>query len=114
MAKYMIIYNSDLSAKDAMANSTAEQRHASMAEWIKWREDASKQIKVEFGLPMQAISRITPTGVTKSENPASGHAILEGDQATIIGLLKMHPHLKRPGATIDLLEFVSMPELETT
>jgi hypothetical protein len=111
MARFMVLYNSDIQAKDMMTSSTPEQRQASMVEWIKWREDASKQVKVEFGMPLQILTRVTADGQTESDIPVGGYSLLDGDQDTIIGLLKVHPHLKRSGSSIDLLEIVPMPEI---
>lgn len=110
MAKYMVLYNSTIAASELMANATPEDMKASMTEWIKWRDDASKTAKVEFGMPLQAVSRITPNGVTSGDNNISGYSIVEGDSKdAVLELLKTHPHLKRQGATIDVLEMLTMP-----
>ena len=110
MAKYLVIYNSTMAAADLMANASPEQMKASMAEWLAWRDEASQAFTFDFGMPLQAAGRITPDGVTASDNPASGYSIIEGDSKdTIIELLQKHPHLKREGASIDLLEMLSMP-----
>lgn len=110
MAKYMVLYNSTASAAELMANASSEQMKASMEEWIKWRDEASQTIKVDFGMPLQAVSRVSPTGVANSSSEASGYSIMEGDSKdAIIALLQTHPHLKRQGASIDVLEMLSMP-----
>jgi hypothetical protein len=110
MAKYMVLYNSTASASDLMANASPEDMKASMDEWIKWRDEASKTAKVDFGLPLQAVSRVTTDGVTDSSSQVSGYSIVEGgSKEAIIELLQTHPHLKRPGASIDVLEMLSMP-----
>ena len=110
MAKYMVLYNSTVSASERMANASQEEMNASMAEWIKWRDDASQTTKVDFGMPLQAVSRIGSDGVTDSDSQASGYSFLEGDSKdAIVELLKSHPHLKSPGAYIELLELLPMP-----
>ncbi len=113
MAKYMVLYNSDASASELMANATPEEMKASMGEWIEWANEAKQKIKFDFGLPLQAVNKVTPIEVTKSENSASGYSTLEGEKDTILELLKTHPHLKRPGASIDVLEMLSMPGIES-
>ena len=86
---------------------------ASMAEWIAWKQEADKTFKVEFGLPLEAVSRITPDGANASDSQASGYSIVEGDSKdAVINLIKTHPHLKRDGAYIDVLEMLSMPGIE--
>jgi hypothetical protein len=79
MAKFMVLYNASASARELMTNTTPEQMKASMDEWIKWRDEASKTAKVEFGMPLQAVSHVTPDGATDSDNPASGYSIIEGE-----------------------------------
>lgn len=110
MAKYMVLYNSTASASELMANASPEEMKASMAEWIKWKDQASKTANFDFGMPLQAVSRVTTDDVTDSDSQVSGYSIMEGDsKEAIMELLKSHPHLKRPGASIDVLEMLSMP-----
>lgn len=110
MAKYMILYNSEASASELMANASAEEMKASMNEWMQWRDEASKTAKFDFGMPLQVVGRVTPDGLGESNNLASGYSIIEGDsKEAVLGLLKTHPHLKRTGAWIDLLEMLPMP-----
>src|SRR5579859_7080103 len=109
MAKYLILYNSKLSAKDLMSNSTPEEMKAGMDEWMKWKDEAVKTVKFEWGLPLQAVGRVTTSGVINSNNQASGHSIMEGEKEAIMKLLQSHPHLKRPDSTIDVLEMIPMP-----
>jgi hypothetical protein len=110
MAKYMVLYNSTASASDLMANASPEEMKASMDEWMKWRDEASNTAKIDFGLPLQAVSRVATDGVTDSDSQVSGYSIVEGEsKEAIIELLQTHPHLKRPGASIDVLEMLSMP-----
>jgi hypothetical protein len=113
MAKYLILYNSTDSATELMANASPEQMKDSMDEWIKWRDEAGKTAKFDFGMPLQAAGRVTTDGSGDSDNSASGYSIIEGDSKdAIIELLLTHPHLKRAGASIDLLEMMAMPGLE--
>jgi hypothetical protein len=110
VAKYMILFNSDATARELMANASPEEMKASMDEWVKWRDEAIKSVKFEFGLPLQAVNSISPEAATESRNPASGYATIEGDSKDVITqLLKTHPHLKRTGSSIDLLEMIPMP-----
>ena len=112
MAKYLLSYNSAATAGELMANASPEEIKASMNEWMEWREEASKAFSVDFGLPIQVVSRITPDGITESDNKTSGYSIVEGNsQSSITELLRTHPHLKREGASIDILEMLSMPGL---
>ncbi len=112
MAKFLILYNSTETASEVMANASPEQMKASMNEWIQWRDEASKTAKIDFGLPLQVVSRITPDGPTTSDSQVSGYAFVEADsKEAAIALLQTHPHLKRAGASIDVLELLAMPGL---
>ena len=110
VAKYMVLYNSSASAAELMANASLDEMKASMAEWMAWRDEASKAIVVDFGMPLQSVGRVTTDEVTTSDSQVSGYAILEGQSKdTMMAILQTHPHLKRAGATIDVLEMLSMP-----
>ena len=110
MAKFMILYKSPTSASDQMANATPEQMKSSMDEWVAWKDKVSKSVGFEWGMPLQAVSQIKPDGtVVDSDSNVSGYSTMEGDKDMIVELLKSHPHLKRPGASVDVLEMLSMP-----
>jgi len=109
MAKFMVLYSSSASASDLMATATPEQMQASMSEWMQWKGKAEEQVKVEFGMPLQAVSHVDSSGASDIPNEVSGYSMIEGDRDVIIELLKLHPHLNREGASIDLLELLSMP-----
>jgi hypothetical protein len=110
MAKFLVLYNSDLSADELMAKATAEEMKASMKEWMAWADEAKKTAGFEFGMPLMAVSKVTKDGTKENESKVSGYSIMEGDtKETVIALLASHPHLKRSGATIDVLEMLPMP-----
>lgn len=115
MAKFMILYNADVNARELMAKATPEQMQASMAEWIRWRDEATKTFQVEFGLPLQAVNRVTTDGITDSDSQVTGYSIVEGEsKEALLELLKSHPQLQRPGASMDVFEMLSMPGIETS
>jgi len=113
MAKFMVLYNADVKTRDLMAKASPEEMKASMGEWTAWRDEASKTFKVEFGLPMQAVANVSSESSGPSDSPVSGYSTFEGpSKDELVELLKSHPQLKRPGASIDVLEFLSMPGLD--
>jgi len=113
MTKFMVLYNSTASASEVMEKATPEEVKASMQEWIKWRDESSKTAKIDFGLPLQAVSKITADGEEVNDSQVSGYSIIEGESAKAVSdLLKGHPHLKRPGASIELLEMLSIPGMD--
>jgi hypothetical protein len=59
------------------------------------------------------VGKVTSTGVTDSDSKVSGYATADGESKdALLELLKSHPHLQRPGASIDVLEMLSMPGLD--
>ena|SRR6266478_471548 len=113
MARFMILYSSTMDASETIANATPEQMKASMADWMKWQEEAGKTFKMEWGLPLQAVGKVTSAGVTDSDSHVSGYATAEGESKdALLELLKSHPHLQRPEASIDVLEMLPMPGID--
>lgn len=110
MAKYLVLYNAKEPAKEFMATSTPEEIQAGMAAWMKWKGTLPESSNFEFGMPVQATSHIADGIVSESDSKASGYSILEADNKdAVVEMLKGHPHLQRPGASIDVLEMLSMP-----
>lgn len=112
MPKFMILYNFPKPAGEVMAQSSPEDVKASMAEWIAWKKQVEGKVKFDFGMLLQAASHLTAEVVGESDSQVSGYSTMEGEKETVVELLKSHPHLKRPGATIDVLEELSMPGME--
>ena len=112
MAKFMVLYSSEQKASEVMANATPEQMKAGMDTWIRWRGEAEKKLKVDFGMPLEAVGAITSNGPAESTSRVSGYSIIEGDKDAVMDILKTHPHLQQPGNSIDVLEMLPMPGLD--
>lgn len=105
----MILHNATEPAKEFMAKFTPEQRKAGLEAWIAWKNEAEKTVKFEFGLPLQAVGRVSNEGVEDSDNKASGYSMIEADsKEAVIEVLRNHPHLQREGANLDILELIPM------
>jgi hypothetical protein len=80
-----------------------------MDAWMAWAGKAGSAI-VDLGAPIQATSRITADGKDGNDSQASGYSLLQADSRDEIdALLAEHPHLKMPGASIDVFEAIAMP-----
>ncbi|MEP7054067.1 MAG: hypothetical protein ABI912_02320 [Actinomycetota bacterium] len=109
MTKFMVIYNAGASAGDMMSSATPEEMKAGLDAWMAWSAEAGDAL-LDFGMPVQARSRITANGATDPATEASGYSMLEAaslDELT--ALLEKHPHLKTPDSSIDVLEVLPMP-----
>lgn len=110
MARFMILFKSTQSASELMANSTPEQMQTGMQQWTDWKDNLDGSIGFEWGMPLQVISEVSTTQITEGNGTVSGYAIMQGDKDAVCSILQTHPHLRRPGATIDVLEMLSMPD----
>jgi hypothetical protein len=108
MSKFMIMFKSDVSATEQMANATPKQIQASMQAWTQWKENLDATIGFDWGLPLQAVAEVTSNSVTEGSSTVSGYAIMEGDKQAITSILQSHPHLQFLGTSIDVLEMIHM------
>lgn len=97
MQKFLILYRSSVGAREQMATASPEQAEAGMAAWQAWMERAGPAV-VDFGSPVAG------------DGDVSGFSILQADsRQDVDGLLADHPHRQAPGATIEVLEFLTLP-----
>lgn len=112
MAKFLVLYNSQMSASETMGGSSPEEVKAGMDAWMAWAQKNGDAI-VDFGNPLEARGHLEPGSSSASSNQASGFSILQADSAdALTKALEDHPHLHVPGNTIDVLEFLPMPAME--
>lgn len=110
MARFMLLYQSDAQAEDLMASASAGEMQAGMDEWIAWREKAGGAEAVEFGLPLQPRTHFEDGRESDSRSRASGYSIVTaGSLDEVVQLISDHPHLHRPGSSIEVLELLAMP-----
>ena len=109
MTRFMVIYNSQMSAAEVMANSTPEEMKAGMDAWMAWAQEHGDAI-VDFGQPLEARVHLESGTSTAGTNQASGYSILQSDSIdALTKALENHPHLHVAGNTIDVLEVLPMP-----
>ena len=102
MTKYLVLYLSDSTAQEQMAQGTSEERKAGMDAWMAWAGLAGEMI-VDLGSPLQAIE---PAGGKQ----ISGLSIMEAESTDALKkVLDAHPHLHMPGGVINAYEFLAMP-----
>lgn len=97
MQKFLVLYRSSVGAREQMAGASPEEAAAGMAAWRSWMEKAGPAI-VDLGSPVAGAGDV------------SGFSILQADsRQELDGLLADHPHREAPGASIDVLEFLTLP-----
>ena len=113
MGKFLVLYNSQMSAAEVMASSTPEEMKAGMDAWMAWGGKVGDAL-VDFGMPLGSSKYLDGQSVADGSNPASGFSILQADSLeAAAGLLEDHPHLTVAGNTIEVLEFLPMPGMGT-
>ena len=109
MSRFLVLYNATTSAREQMAQATPEQARAGREAWIAWAQRAGDAV-VDLGAPVQLEARVTSSSTSTPESQVSGYSILQADSAQeLSALLEQHPHLLRPGASIDVCEALPIP-----
>lgn len=104
MAKFLVLYRSETSAQEQMANASPEDAKAGMDAWMAWAGHAGQAI-VDLGAPLGNARR-----VGDGSGEPTGFSILQGDsEDEIVGLLNEHPHLHGAGNSIEVREFMALP-----
>ena len=106
MQKFLVLYRSTASAQEQMSHSTPEQGKAVMDEWMAWMKKAGKAL-VDGGAPLGESAMLKGAA---GKGYIGGYSIVQADSiAAAKKLFDSHPHFKAPGASIELLEMMSVP-----
>ncbi len=110
MKRFLVLYQSTVSAAEQMKSVTAEQAKAGMDAWMSWAGKAGSGL-VDMGSPVGAAGKLSAAGQAGAANPQiGGYSILQADSKdAAIALLKNHPHFMAPGASIEVFEFLPVP-----
>ncbi len=102
MTKYLVLYRSNMTAEEQMAQSTPEQAQAGIDAWTAWAQQAGDAI-VDLGTPLAVVD---PGG--DSGEPIGGYSILQAESHEALNkVLAGHPH--RMIGTIETLECLQIP-----
>jgi YCII-related domain len=111
--KYFDLPASGPEFEKMMKNSTPEQRKKGMDAWMKWM-NTNKASIVEGGAPLGKTKRVDSQGASNTKNEVGGYSVIQAeshDAATkIFG--KDHPHLQMPGAWIEVMEIMPIPDMQ--
>jgi len=111
MKKFMVLYMaSGAEFEKMMKNSTPEQQKKGMDAWMKWMGKNKKSL-VDGGAPLGKTKRVDAKGASNTKNEVGGYSIVQArshdDAAKMFG--KDHPHLRMPGAWIEIVEIMPIP-----
>jgi len=110
MKKFLVLYQSTVSASEQMKNATPQQAKAGMDAWMAWARRAGSGI-VDMGSPVASAGRVSGSAqVGAGNSQVGGFSILQAaSKEAALDLLKNHPHFVAPGASIEVFEFLPMP-----
>jgi len=109
MTKFMALYLAPVSAIEQMKKSPPEQMKAGMDAWMKWMQQ-NKGAITELGAPLGKTKRITGDGISAAKNEVTGYSIVQADSHEAAAkLFDGHPHLRMPGASIEVMEVMPIP-----
>ena len=112
MGKYLVLYNSQMSAAETMATATPKEMQAGMDAWMAWAGKAGDAI-VDLGTPLGPSRHLEAGSTADGANPAAGYSLIQADSLDdAAALLEEHPHLHVPGNTVDVFELLPMPGME--
>lgn len=106
MKKFLILYRSTMSNKEQMMKVTPEQRKPIMDAWASWAKKAGTAL-VDMGAPVGDSTLIKGTA---GQGHVGGYSIVQAESLDAAKrMFEGHPHFGAPGASIELLELMSMP-----
>ena len=111
MKKFLAIYMAPAAEFERMIrSSTPEQQRKGMEAWMKWMTENRESI-AEGGAPLGKTKRVDATGVSDAKNNMGGYSIVQAETHDAAAKLfgKDHPHLRMPGAWVEILEIMPLP-----
>jgi len=114
MRKYLVLYRSEAalsgpSVSEMFAKTPPEQLAAGMAAWRAWQDKCGSAV-VDLGAPLEKSTMLAGGSATPGKTSMTGYAVLQAESVEqASALMKDHPHLRMPGASIEILECVPMP-----
>ena len=107
----MVLYRSNHSVMEQMANSTPEQTKAIMDQWMTWSQRAGGAV-VDMGAPL-GDPKALGQGMPAMAGYVGGYSIVEAESSDAAAkLFGDHPHLQAPGgSSIEFLEMLPMREM---
>lgn len=114
MSKFLVLYRSEgaltgISVSEMLANTPPEQMKAGMAAWNAWHRQSGPAV-VDVGAPLDKSTTVSGGAAVPGKSSITGYSLLEAaSMDDAVALMKGHPHFHMPGASVELLECVTMP-----
>jgi hypothetical protein len=110
MAKFLVLYRMDpAEMQKMMASMSAEDRRKSMGEWEVWMKKNMTHF-TDPGAPVGKTKQVAAGGATDIKNDIGGYSIIQAEShAAAAAMLGDNPHLRMPGARVEVMEIMPMP-----
>ena len=80
-----------------------------MGEWQAWMKKNMASF-ADHGGPAGKTKQVAASGVTDIKNDVGGYSIVQAESyEAAAALFRDNPHLTMPGATVEVMEIMSMP-----
>lgn len=107
--KFMALYMAPAASIAELMSGTPEQMQEGMKAWMGWA-DANKAAIADMGAPLGKTKTVAAGGAKDGKNEVTGFSVVEADSADAAAkMFAAHPHLQIKGATIDIMDYVSLP-----
>ena len=98
----------DMDAMRKMMEQNSDMGKKGMEEWGMWMKNHMADF-ADAGAPTGKNTEVSANGAVEKSNDIGGYSILQAEsKEAAAAMLKDNPHLKMPGAIIDLAEIVQM------
>jgi hypothetical protein len=105
----MVLYRSETSAEEQMANADPAQAQTGMDAWMAWAKDAGDAV-VDLGMPLGKGKHVAGSDVSVGDSDVAGYSVLQSESLDdLLKVMQTHPHLMVPGNSIDVLPILAMP-----
>jgi len=106
MRKFLVLYRSTMSNREQMMKMPPEQRKPIMDAWASWATKSGPAL-IDVGAPLGDSTHIKGTA---GPGFLGGYSMVQAESSeAAVRLFDGHPHFGAPGASIELLEVMSMP-----
>ena len=113
MKKFMALYMAPAASIEQMRAMPSEETREIMEAWTDWGEAYAGHV-VTMGSPLGSTLRVTAGGTSDTHNEVTGYSIVEGEsREDVAKIFDGHPHLEIAGASIDIMECVTLPGMGT-
>ena len=108
MKKFLVLYRMDMAAMKKMMEQNPDMGKKGMEEWGVWMKKHMADF-ADAGAPTGKNTEVSASGAVEKSNDIGGYSIVQAESKEAAAeMLKDNPHLKMPGAVIDLAELVAM------